>query len=107
MGESPQMIIAMLTRYFIQLVRAAELRRRRASEHEVASALRISPYFVKNIIEASGNFSSSHIDHCFAALRDADVELKSSGREPALVLDLLIYSLVRGDVVRPTDYFLV
>ncbi len=96
LGESPQLMIIMLTRFFTQLAKLGELRQRRASEQQMASEMGIRPYFVKQYITFSSNFSAEHIEQNFRALLDADVTLKSTSRDPHLVMDLLIYSLVKG-----------
>ncbi|MCI0706172.1 MAG: hypothetical protein L0Y80_01635, partial [Ignavibacteriae bacterium] len=93
---SPQLMIIMLTRFFTQLAKLGELRQRRASEQQMASEMGIRPYFVKQYITFSSNFSAEHIEQNFRALLDADVTLKSTSRDPHLVMDLLIYSLVKG-----------
>jgi DNA polymerase-3 subunit delta len=96
LGESPQLIIVMLTRFFTQLWKLSELRRRRASEQEMSAAVGIRPYFLKQYLEFSANYTVEHIEQNFRALLEADVTLKSTSRDSHLVLDLLLYSLARG-----------
>ncbi len=95
-GESPQLMIVMLTRFFTQLYKLTELKQRRASEQEMAAELGIRQYFVKQYLGFVTNFSKDHIEQNFRALLDADLTLKSSSRDPHLVMDLLVYSLVKG-----------
>lgn len=95
-GESPQFMIVMLTRFFTILYKLTEFRQRRSSEREIAAEVGLSPYFVKQYVEFSGNFSKEQIEQSFRALLDADLTLKSTSRDPHLVLDLLVYSLVKG-----------
>lgn len=106
LGESPQLIIVMLTRYASQLLRVIDMRQKRIPETEFASALHLHPFAAKSVAEAATRFTAAHIEHWFRALRDADLELKSSGRSADLVLDLLIHSLVRGpqQPVRPATH---
>lgn len=98
-GESPQMIIVMLTRFFTILLRIAELKQRRVAEPQFASELKISPYFLKQYLEFYSNFSQSHIEAAFRALLAADTELKSTMSDPRIVMDLLVYSLIKGEMV--------
>ncbi len=95
-GESPQMIIAMLTRFFTILLRIAELKQRHMPESQLPAELRISPYFLKDYLEFYARIAETNIEHGFRALLAADVELKSTTTDPRLVMDLLIYSLVKG-----------
>ena len=96
LGESPQLMIVMLTRFFSQMYKLSELKQRRATEQLIASELGIRPFFVKQYVAFSANFSNEHIEQNFRALLDADVTLKSTSRDQRLVMDLLIYSLVKG-----------
>jgi DNA polymerase-3 subunit delta len=96
MGEAIQLIIVMLTRYFNLIWKVQDLISRESSESDILSATRISPYYLKNYIEAARRFSSTQIEHCFSALLEADVQLKSTSPDPHHLIEMLIYSLVRG-----------
>jgi DNA polymerase-3 subunit delta len=93
-GQSPQMIIVMLTRFFTQLWKLSDARARRLSEQETAREIGVSPYFVKQFIEFRANFDVEQIERNFKSLLEADTVLKSTSRDPHLVLDLLIISLL-------------
>jgi DNA polymerase-3 subunit delta len=95
-GEAPQLTIVMLTRYFSLLWKVQDLLSRRTEEREILAATRISPFYLKNYTDAAAQFSSSHIQHAFAALLDADVRLKSTSPDPNHLMELLVCSLVRG-----------
>ncbi len=95
-GTDPIFMIKMLTRFFIQLYKLTELKQRRGSEQEMASELGIRPYFVKQYLAFVSNFSKEQIEQNFRALLDADLTLKSTSRDPHLVMDLLVYALVKG-----------
>ena len=79
LGESPQRMIIMLTRFFTQLAKLVELRQKRASEQQMASEMGIKPYFVKQYIGFSTNFTMEHIEQNFRALLDADVADRVTG----------------------------
>jgi len=96
-GESPQMIVVMLTRFFTILLRISELKQQHVAESQFAAELRISPYFLKQYLEFYSNFSLAHIEHAFHSLLAADTEMKSTMSDPRLVMDLLVYSLIKGD----------
>jgi DNA polymerase-3 subunit delta len=94
-GQSPQMIIVMLTRFFTQLWKLTDVRARRVSEQEIAREIGVPLYFVKQYVEFRTNFDVSQIEQNFKSLLEADTTLKSTSRDPRLVLDLLIVSLLQ------------
>lgn len=95
-GQSPQMIIVMLTRFLNQLWKLGEIRRSRVPESEVAKSVGIHPYFLRQLSQFQANFTEDQIEHGYRALLEADTVLKSTMRDPRVVMDLLVYSLVRG-----------
>jgi DNA polymerase-3 subunit delta len=100
-GQSPQMIIVMLTRFFTQLWKLTDLRSRRLPDSEIAREIGVSPYFVKQIIEFRSNFDVEQIEENFKSLLEADTVLKSTSRDARLVLDLLVLSLVSPAIDSP------
>ena len=97
-GQSPQMIIVMLTRFFTQLWKLTDLRSQRKQDSEIAREIGVSPYFVKQIVEFRSNFDIQQIEENFKSLLEADTVLKSTSRDPRLVLDLLVLSLISPTV---------
>lgn len=95
-GQSPQLMIVMLTRFFTQLWKMHDLKSKRLSDGQIASELGVNPYFVKQFVSYSSKFSSEEIERCFQALLEADTVLKTTSRDPKIVLDLLVYSLIKG-----------
>ena len=95
------MIIVMLTRFFTQLWKLTDMRSRRLSESDIAREIGVSPYFVKQIIGFRSNFDIRQIEENFKSLLEADTVLKSTSRDPRLVLDLLVLSLISPGVESP------
>ena len=93
-GQSPQLIVVMLTRFFTQLWKLSDARARKMSEQEIAREIGVPFYFVKQYVEFRTNFGTDQIEQNFKSLLDADTVLKSTSRNPHLVLDLLILSLM-------------
>lgn len=93
-GESPQFIIVMLTRHYIILSKLHELRSMGKSDFELASAVRVSPYFVKEYLSHLRNYSVVAIEDAFLALARADRELKSSTTDARLVMDVLLCEIM-------------
>lgn len=93
-GEAPQLSIVMLTRYFNLVWKVQDMLKYGASEAEVIAATRISPYYFKDYTEAARRFSSSQIENSFAALLEADIQLKSTSPDPYHLMEMLVYSLI-------------
>jgi DNA polymerase-3 subunit delta len=93
-GETPQMMIAMLTKYLALLWKVQELGRR-ASEAEIAALVRIPPYHLKNYTEAAPRFTQEHLTRSFTTLLKADLQLKSASPDPYQLMEMLVYSLIR------------
>jgi DNA polymerase-3 subunit delta len=95
-GESPQLVIVMLTRYFSILWKIQDMIKRGVSESEVISSTRISPYYIKNYTDAAKKFSTVEIERAFAILLEADIKLKSISPDPYHLMEMLVYLLVRN-----------
>jgi DNA polymerase III subunit delta len=93
-GQSPQMVLVMLTRFFTQLWKLSDVRSRRLSEQEISREIGVPYYFVKQYVEFRSNFTGEQIERNFRFLLDADTVLKSTSRDAHLVLDLLIVTLI-------------
>jgi DNA polymerase-3 subunit delta len=90
-GESPILIIVMLTRYFVILWKVNDLRRRNA--RDIASQLGIHPGFLQDYVTAAGNFPSQEIERTFGILAAADEQLKSTTISPAQIMQNLVIHL--------------
>jgi DNA polymerase-3 subunit delta len=92
-GESALGMVVVLTRYFQKLWLLKELP---ASEGPVlASLLGVSPYFLRDYLEASRNFANREIEACFGVLLETDERLKMSG-DPTLLMTLLLHRIIRA-----------
>lgn len=94
-GESSLGIIVMLTRFFQKLWIVPSLRRQSKSEYEIASALQVSPFFVREYITAAQRFSPERITQIFHVLLEADLALKSTQEDPKLVLTTILYKIIK------------
>ena len=93
-GESPQLIIVMLTRHFIIMAKLRELRVAAKSDFELAGAVRVSPFFIKEYLSQLRNYSPDAVENAFLALARADRELKSSTTDPKLIMDVLLCEIM-------------
>jgi DNA polymerase III subunit delta len=94
-GETSQLTIVMLTRYFNILWKLKNLLDHGSSEAEALAATRISPYYFKDYIAAMKRYSPDQIENAFHVLLEADVQLKSTSPNPYHLMEMLVYSLVR------------
>jgi DNA polymerase III subunit delta len=93
-GESPQLIIVMLTRHFIIMAKLLDLQAAAKSDFELAGAVRVSPFFIKEYLSQLRRYSPGAVENAFLALARADRELKSSATDPKLVMDVLLYEIM-------------
>jgi len=99
-GESPQLIVVMLTRHFIIMTKLRELQASSKSEFELAGAVRVSPYFIKEYLSQLRGYSPADIENAFLALTKADRELKSSVADSKLIMDVLLCEIMRQSSVQ-------
>ena len=83
-GESPLPVLIMLTRYFTILWKLQDLRRRGTTE--LASAIGVNPYFLKDYVAAVANYTVTELEHSFEVLASADEQLKSSSLDQMQVM---------------------
>ena len=95
-GQSPQMVIVMLTRFLNQLWKLGELRAKNLSDAEIAREVGVHPYFFKQLVQFHKGFDAGQIECGYRALLEADSVLKSTSRDPSVVLDMMVYAMIRG-----------
>lgn len=103
-GESEQMILTMLTRYFTILWRLFEIRSRTRDQNEIARSVGISSYFLNEYLAAVGRYPIPQLQNAFEALLAADIALKTSNVAGATVMQMLLVAIVRGEralIMRP------
>ncbi len=94
-GESPILIIVMLTRYFATIWKLHDLRRRGTSNTDLAGAIGVNPYFVKDYVAASDNFQVHEVEYAFEVLATADEQLKSSSLNQVQVMQSMLLYLMK------------
>lgn len=98
-GESPQFIIVMLTRLFVALLKLHDLRASGKSEYELAAAVKVAPFFVKQYLSHLRNYSPRAVEDVLLALTSADHQLKSTVTDAKLVMDVLLSQIVHHEPV--------
>ena len=94
-GDSPIGIIVTLTRFFQKVWVIPALRRKAHSDYELASALQVSPYYVREYVAAADRFLPGQVKSAFQALLEADTRLKSTQEDPRIVMTTLLYQLLK------------
>ena len=95
-GES-NMIVAVLTAFFIKLWQLTGLQGGRIPEKEMASAIGVSPFFLKEYLACLRRYDARAIDNALFSLLAADYELKGgSQRSDRLILNLLFRNILTG-----------
>lgn len=92
-GESPVLILNMLARHFRILTKAKEVYGRQGGGGEDAAYLGVHPYFVKNYLDQSRNFSKGELKRSFGVLHRCDRELKSSRISKERVIEKALFAL--------------
>jgi DNA polymerase-3 subunit delta len=92
-GEAPLMVLAMLTRHFRQLWRVKELCDKRLPANEIGKEVGINPYFLKGIMEQSGNYRITEFQRIFDRLFATDLALKTGGGKPVSLLECLLMDI--------------
>ncbi len=96
-GESPVMIITMLTRFFKQIAMLGDLQAKNVPRQKIASELKINPFFVDEYFGYLKHHPSESIPGRFRSLLSADTSLKTTGKDPRLILSILLFSLMDKD----------
>lgn len=95
-GESPIMVLAMVTRHFRQLWKVRELLDKRLSPQEIGKAAGINPYFVKGVLEQAKNYRLPEFKGIFERFLATDLGLKTSGGKPVHLMECLVMDICGG-----------
>jgi DNA polymerase III subunit delta len=90
----PVMIVTMLARHFRILIKAKEVEGRMNGQGELAKYLGVHPFFLKNYLQQSKNFSNSELRRSFSVLHHCDREIKSSRVVRERILERALFKLI-------------
>ncbi len=93
-GEQATMMIVMITRHFTTLWKLAELRSKNISERDMASAVGVHPFFLKEYLTQLSQYSVGRIERNYSALVHADEKIKTSGGDHKLIMTVLLHELM-------------
>lgn len=95
-GESATGMIIQLMRHFVNIIKINEnMRKGNQSTNDLMKATGLNYYFVNNMIKQSKNFSLEQYRNSFSCLAEADLHLKTGYQKPELVMELLLYRLIK------------
>jgi DNA polymerase-3 subunit delta len=92
-GQAPLMILAMMTRHFRQMWKISELLAQKVPQSELPKRVGVSPYFLKSLVQQAGRFGSRQYRQLFELFLATDLALKSSGSEPRMHLESLVFQI--------------
>jgi len=88
-------IIAVLTSFFVRLWQLSGLQMRRIPEKEMAKAIGVSPYYLKEYLSSLQQFDREALDRAISSLLAADYELKGgSDRSDGLIMSLMFHRML-------------
>jgi len=93
-GQPPIKITVMLGHYYIALRKLLDLRRKRASSQEQASALGVRPYFLNDYQKALDNYSEQELEEALLTITRADEQLKSTPYDAKQILQFMTAAIL-------------
>lgn len=93
-ADAPYMLIGALARHFRQLCLIREMQDQGSGKNEIGKRLKISPYFLDGMLTQARRFKLDEFPEIFSRLHEADVGIKSGGRQTTL-LEMLLYAVCR------------
>ena len=93
-GESVHGLLAMSVRHVRNLLGARALMDRHTRVDEMAPALGMAPWQVRNVVDQAGNFTPSELSRALCGAAATEAELKSGAMDGAIVLERWVVSVV-------------
>ncbi|OQY20601.1 MAG: DNA polymerase III subunit delta [Desulfobacteraceae bacterium 4572_35.1] len=93
-GEAPLKILAMITRHYRQLWKTSALLEQNVGKQQIASTVKINPYFLTEIIRQTKKISKLSYPQSFELFIKLDLALKSTGAQPRALLQKLAQDLI-------------
>ncbi len=93
-GESGLMVLSMIARQLRHLAQLKELQRDGVASAEIARRLGIRPSLVEPLAGQARRYDTAELCAALAAVREADVRLKSTKLDAGVVLDRLLVEII-------------
>jgi DNA polymerase-3 subunit delta len=95
-GEQTTGMIIQLGRHIVNLLKIKEnIRLGKKSTNDLMRVTGLSYYFVNDIMRQSKNFTNEQLRNAFQFLAAADLHLKTGYQNPGLVMELLLYRIIK------------
>lgn len=92
-GEAPLKLLSLLVRHYRQLWKLRELQVKGTSSKEMARLVGLPPFFIDGMVRQAKQFSRNDFQRAFELFLEADLAMKSSGSDPASLLEELLLKL--------------
>lgn len=89
-GGQPVFFLYMIMRQFVLLGKVKYHTQQGRAAAEIAKTTGVRDFAVRKLSSAAGKYSWAELKHCFELFLEADVNLKSSGRDGKIVMEALI-----------------
>ena len=99
-GEPPLRILSLLVRHFRQLWKVRELQVQKYPGKDIARLAGVPLFVVDGLIQQAKRFSRMDFIRAHEYFLETDLAMKSSGADPAALLDLLILRLVKEKSIK-------
>lgn len=95
-GEQPVKILGTIAWQLRTIWEVKHHQEKKRSSGKIAELMGSKPFVVEKAMRQTGNFSRQELRRGFANLSQADLELKTSGKNPQMVLESLVLKLCSG-----------
>lgn len=96
-GENPTGMVIQISRHMANLLKIREATRMgKTSANELMKLTGLANFFINNMKNQTRKYSGDQLRHAFYHLTEADFHLKSGYQKPKLVMELLLYKILKG-----------
>jgi len=96
-GENPTGMVIQISRHITNLLKIREATRMgKTSASELMKLTRLANFFINNMKAQIRKYSGEQLRNSFHHLAEADFHLKSGYQKPKLIMELLLYKILKG-----------
>jgi DNA polymerase III delta subunit len=86
----------MIVRQFINLGKVKYYREKGYTSKEIADITKLREFQIRNMERNLNNFTDKELKEIFNACLQADIDIKSTGKDNLLVIETLVYEICSG-----------
>ncbi len=95
-GEKPTGIVIQLTKHFINMLKIKEsIRLKKTAVSDLVNLTHLNSFFINKVKAQAANYTTEQMRQTFLLLATADYHLKTSYQPPRLVLELLLFKVIK------------